>query len=897
MAGRYRYYKRKLYFSTRDRILLHLLDFVGHEDQFQQPDDLTQFGIAEAIALGRSTVSKAIRRLAKDRLVRGMRAHVPSGKLRRTVYLLTPAGVAEANRRKREVEEEIVTFRDGSGQERALRMAEAPKLLPEYATLLDVSTHVSEGVFDASTFQARRTGKFVDMTERAPRLRYFFGRESELEAVDRWLASPTERVLVVSGITGIGKTTLISRKLDEWRGSRHLFFYRIMPWTALRNVVHQLSELLGRLSRKGLGQYLEAKKEDIDLDQVASILAEDLAGTNCVLVFDDYHNAKAPVPDFFAAMRAALESVEGPKIIVAGRNVTPFYDRREVRVKQVVRELPLPGLDAASAQKLLGLRNLGLTAEAMRKLHETTGGHPLFLELVDSADLDDATDINKYLEEEMFSRLTEGDLKALTVASLFRTPVHVDALYVDDEVSPAIVRGLLDQSLLREVSANVYEVHDVVRTFIFTRMTPRQRRGYHRWAAQFHLSQVEPNYLEALHHLVEGEDATNAARIAVKEGRAILRRGESEELLGLVDRMIPAVEDPSHSAELLLLKAQILDVRGEIDLALSLFGEILRLPIGDSLASKVADAHRAVGDILRRQGNLGDAERHLEAAFRIFRDHEQWEGQASTILTMGSLAEDRSDFPRAYRQYEKAVEIARSLGLPALEANAHFAASRILASKGDFQGALSRKRLALHIAEGLADWHLQARFQVSLGATLQDLDHFDESLNAYNRSIETSRRIGDLRMLAYGLYNVAGLLLRTSDFLRTEAALKEAEGLSAKLREPVMDALIQTLWGAFWEKRGKWQLARRSLDDGLSRLRNGGHDMDYARHALTAAHMYRRNGEGAEALRLLQDALAIGRRLRATAIVEQCQRYLVEYSKPTAGPSPAQPDRDAVPTP
>ena len=106
MPGRNRYYKRKLYFSTPDRILLHLLDYVGYEGEFNQPDEMTQYGIAEAIGLGRSTVSKSIRRLERERLVKSARAHVPSGSLRRTVYHLTDAGVSAANRKRIEVEEE-----------------------------------------------------------------------------------------------------------------------------------------------------------------------------------------------------------------------------------------------------------------------------------------------------------------------------------------------------------------------------------------------------------------------------------------------------------------------------------------------------------------------------------------------------------------------------------------------------------------------------------------------------------------------------------------------------------------------------------------------------------------------------------------------------------------------
>src|SRR3990172_10319411 len=107
MAGakKYRYYKRKLHFKTPDRILLHLLNYVGSEGEITLPDDLTQFGIADAIGLGRTTVSKAIRRLIKMGAIRSDRAHVPSRRLRRTGYGVTGAGGGLGEARARENQE------------------------------------------------------------------------------------------------------------------------------------------------------------------------------------------------------------------------------------------------------------------------------------------------------------------------------------------------------------------------------------------------------------------------------------------------------------------------------------------------------------------------------------------------------------------------------------------------------------------------------------------------------------------------------------------------------------------------------------------------------------------------------------------------------------------------
>ena len=905
MPGRPSSYQRKLYFTTEDRILLHLLDYVGYEGEINQPDEVTQFGIADAIRLGRSTVSKSIRWLMEEKLVRSHRAHVPSGDLRRTVYFLTDVGISRANRRKLEIEEDVVLFRDRDGTERRQKVAQIPKLVLEYATLLDVAAHIAEGVFDIRTYRPRKQ-RYVELTDRLPRLRYFFGRTSELAAMDAFLESPDARVLAITGITGIGKTTLLSRKLEAWRGSRHLCFNRIMEWTTLRNVVQQLAEFLTQLSRKQLAQYLEAHDRpepasgalgrDIDIEQTVSILAADLRDVPAVIVYDDTQNAAQPIRNFLFALRTVMESLAGPKLIVAGRSLPPFYDRREVRVKGVVQELSLGGLDRASTEQLLQARNLSLPREALDNLYRQTAGHPLFLELIDTETAVEGADIHKYLEEELFSRITDVEAKVLTVASVFRYPVHVDGLFVDDLIDAATIRGLTEQSLLREISPRIYDVHDVVRAFFLSMMTPRDRRRFHRWAAQFYISRIKGDPLEALYHFTEAEEFTSAARVAVREGRGILAGGRSEELLRLLEQLQPAVEDPAQSAELRLLKALALTVRGEVDPAARLYGEIIALPPDAALQPKVAEARRAVGDLLRRQGRLEEAQTHLEAALRLYRELGDREGQAETFLSLGTLAENASDAPRAERNYERSLALAEALGKKGLEARLHLAFSRMLDLRGEHEVGLARKQKALELADATADWHLQAWVHVALGTELQVLKRVPESLQEYGRGIEMARRIGDLRMLAYGLWNAAGALVRQEDLLRAEAHLKESEAIFHKLKEPVMEALVLEMYGHVWERRGKWSIAKQNFLSALDLLRRSGASSDLARYATIAAQLFHRNGDRDEAIALLREALSIARRLRAGAMADVAERYLREYTEGDAKERPATHARDGVPT-
>lgn len=891
-ARQNRYYKRKLYFNTQDRILLHLLQFVGLEDEIALPDAMTQFGIADGIGLVRSTVSKSIRRHIKKGLIRSARAHVPSGSLRRTVYMLTADGVEAANRRRREIEEDVVVFRDAAGSERKLRVADIPSLVPQYATILDIATHVSQAVFDLATFRPPR-GKFVDFTARMPRLRYFFGRERELATIETWLEDRNERVLVITGMAGIGKTTLMARKLEDWRNGHHMFFQRILPWTTLRNIALQLSEFLARLSRKGLAQYLEAT-QTTDIDQIVEILAADLDGVPAVFLYDDYHNAEPAIQNFFYAFRTMLETVEGLRLVVAGRQVPPFYDRRDVRVKRLVREIVLEGLDSVSAGKLLQTRNVLLPPAELASLLRRTGGHPLFLELADFQGGSAVADIQRYLNEDLFSKITDVEARVLTFASVFRGPVPVDALHEEEGVEAATIRGLVEQSLLREVSARVYDLHDLVRFSLLEAATAKERKRFHKLAARFYLSTAEPNSLEALYHLVEAGDVTAAARLAVTDGRLILKR-ETQEMLAVLDRLLPKVEDAAQNLELRLLRAQALDMRGEVDGAVQVYREIVETTNARDFGRKIAEAQHRLGDIYRRLGESAAAEERLEAGLNLYHASHDASGEAEVLHALAVLAEERGDIGRAERLCDRSRALARQLGMRELDAELQVAQSRYLGHRGDHQGSLERRRHALALAESLGNWHLLAKLHISLGTAYRTLKQLEAAAQEYEQGIQIARRIGNLRMLAFGLNNVAGLYLRKEDYAHGEPCLKEASALFHKLGDPVNEAIVLLYEGTMWARRGKWGLGRAKLSESVERLRRASSPADLVKALYAFSWELHLHGEDEVAIRLIDEAIASAKRIRLEDLLGEMQDHRERYARelvahprrpPTNTPSP-----------
>lgn len=279
----------------------------------------------------------------------------------------------------------------------------------------------------------------------------------------------------------------------------------------------------------------------------------------------------------------------------------------------------------------------------------------------------------------------------------------------------------------------------------------------------------------------------------------------------------------------------------------------------------------------------------METALRLYRAIDHVEGQVETLMLKGRLEEDRSDYPNAKSLYATAIEFANTRGLRAREAEAHFDFSRVLSTEGDHVGSLERKMRALELAEGIADWHLQARFQVSLGANLIELRRYEEARMAYDRAIETARRIGDLRMLAYGVFNAARARISRGDLQQGEAYLKESEALFRKLREPVMTGLVLASYGALWEKRGKWQLAKHYLLTGLDSLRQGAHDFDFARNAQVAAFYFHKHGDRESALALLDEALTVSQRLQLPSLAEGIQSVMNDFAQRLVVPTGARP--------
>ena len=82
--------------GVQERILLHLRDYVDYKSSVEVPFALSQMGIANAVAIARSNVPRAIASLKDSGLLVERQAHVSGVARKRKAYFLTDGGITTA---------------------------------------------------------------------------------------------------------------------------------------------------------------------------------------------------------------------------------------------------------------------------------------------------------------------------------------------------------------------------------------------------------------------------------------------------------------------------------------------------------------------------------------------------------------------------------------------------------------------------------------------------------------------------------------------------------------------------------------------------------------------------------------------------------------------------------
>lgn len=262
-------------------------------------------------------------------------------------------------------------------------------------SLLGLLRAADAGPVDLGALAASAPTAFVEMLAEAPHVETFVGRERELALMTSEEERP--KVFVVRGVAGIGKSSFAAKACSALHLRWNLYWHGVRPWDTELSLLAGLGEVLAAMGRPGLSSVLVRG----ETARAVEILREAIAGTRSVLIYDDLHEADPGLVPFFRTLKDAVAAAPETRLIALTRRTVPFYDRRDVSLHPLVRELDL-------------------------------GGHPLFLQLLRSVPLaaipgDVRLDIHRFVEETIYRELADAERRMMKVASLYGVPVPRDA--------------------------------------------------------------------------------------------------------------------------------------------------------------------------------------------------------------------------------------------------------------------------------------------------------------------------------------------------------------------------------------------------------------------------------------------------------------------------------------
>jgi tetratricopeptide (TPR) repeat protein/transcriptional regulator with XRE-family HTH domain len=777
--------------------------------------------------------------------------------------------------------------------ESARLLADALKLAGETRTMfLAAARGRAEPAAVLAASRGRAPGGFAAATRTLPRtIASFVGRAAELAELERAVTEGAVGGWVVGihsigGMAGIGKTTFAvhaAHRLAGWFPDGQ-FFLPLHAHTAGQRPVEPADALASLLMTAGVpAHHIPAGAE-----ARSAVWRDYLAGKQVLLVLDDAAGHEQ--------VRPLLPGTPGSFVLITSRGrLTALEEAAEISLDTLS-----PAESAALLARLSGRPGLASGDGAAGDITRMCGYLPLAIGMLarqlgqhrswDPGDLavrlTVARDRLSLMQAENLSVAAAFDLSYADLTPgqqrLFRRLGLIPGPTVDAYAAAALsgdsleatwrnLDGLFSQHLLSEPVPGRYLLHDLLR-----------------------------EHARALADAGDSADGGAAERLldyyayaAAMAGKHIATRTalEGRTPPGRPPGYVPDLTTVGQAAE--WLETERPNLHAAVDQAIACGMPLHAVAIAG-----------AIGGFLRGHGYFEQAAGLHQTALAAARQASDLRGQASAYDELGFMAWLGGDSKSAAASFRQAVALFRELGDQVGEANAINHVALVQWTTGDYRGATASNQQALTLAQSAGDPLTEAIISRDLGIGEKQMGDYRAAEASLTKALERLRAIGDRPGQGYALDHLSDVYLRTGNYPAAAASATEALQIACDLHDRPGQAWALNRLGKAQQETGEFAAAAshqqalewlreigqpygeadvlNSLGELSTRTSATGRARDYHAQALAIARdvelpeeearayegigrSHLRDGDGADAIQNLRQALQIYQRIGAAA--------------------------------
>ncbi len=750
-------------FTTKEKVLVNLLEFFSVKDRYPRPIEMTQEGMAERTGSKQNTISYAVRNLVDEGLVYEETTRVKTKDQRLKAYFLTEKGIDEAKEIKNKMAHLPVKI-EVDGKEKVVPVKDINMYYHTRYSLLEIILHMENGTF-----------KMMESKEDISKVAYLHHvsespniEPKEYNELINWW-SGDGKVFMVQGEEGSGKTTLLTKFVHSIIEERNIFYFKIRDWYTQRYLWDHLANFLSSTGEHKLYAYLEASK-DITFKEALRALTLDLKHlSDAVIIIEDIEKVDN-IRDLVYKISENIKDIESTRIILSGK----------------------PGLISSEKEEKIGAKTLNLDYREYDK--------PMFVELGNAYNLDEGSDI--VLDVVLEGMITPEEFIAIAYMSIHRLPVERSEVIKVGEVNRYLFNELLQTPMLSRTIEDKVLLHDFVKERVVNRLWVEEQEILHSFAEEYYYvipSKIVEEKIEYLYHSIRAGDIEGFLNGLHDYAEEIISSGFSEQLINEIECIDVPLDKQEEGGVVSFWKGEAHRTIHEYDKAIVAYNEILDICNDEEIKTR---AHMGIASVLEAQKQFKLAIERYELAIKNAQDV----GKDRDILlgniyqNLSNLYSNKGSYDKAKEYLKKAIALLEEQNDYSLLTTLYLLSAKLEKESGDLKAALK------YLEKGMKSWRfIEETYQRAGGLhdigsfykVLRELEGAEEFLT---ESIDICEQFGYTHLKGLALLKLTECYIEKGDSAKAISSAEDAKDIFNFLDLDEEEAYSYALLGQAYAK-------------------------------------------------------------------------------------------------